>query len=413
MGKSDLAPGHKRFEFRAGFNDFQWRGMLTNGDAGANPPNRPRMLVNGRLDNGAIVERAGLTAFDSTALHSSSACVRLIADFPLAGSGGDGGRKLWIRGDGCPGISAGSGFYIAHIDQEQSPEYQRALHYLTTTNALIMGSFDGNLHLGVDSELRRLQLIPVPYGTENITVSGTAQDTPIHTFTGFTVRCLQEFDSKLFIGLDAGAGVSKLATWDGLGIRDDLTGINVPTCFGSYRVQNGGDAIVVGFGAATNHIRYRPTGASPGTWVTVTPSAGTVASFSMASYKDVLYIADGLTGIWAYDGITLSLVRTPASATVVRAVTVFNNFLYFGYDTASAARVGKYDGSTWTDVEKTIPGADQLKALAGYRGSLIAATTFVGAGGIAISPGLATTGTWVQFNLGATNNGDVDTLLVA
>lgn len=413
MGKNDLGPGHKRFEFRGGFNDFNWRGMLTNGEAGANPPNRPRMLVNGRLENGAIVERAGLSAFDTTALHSASACVRLIADFPL--NSGGGSKKLWIRGDGCPGISAGTGFYIAHLDQEQSPEFQRALHYLTTTNSLVLGHFDDNLHIGVDSELRKLQLIPVPYGTENITVSGSSQDTPIHTFTGFTVRCLQEFDGKLFIGLDSGVpGTSKIATWDGLAVRDDLTGINTPTCFGIYRVQNGGESIVVGFGSATNHIRYRPTGSSPGTWVTVAPGAGTVASFTMAAYKDVLYIASGSTGIWAYDGTTFTLVHSPASATIVRAVTVFNGLLYFGYDTAAPAGVvGKFDGTTWTDVEKVIPGADQLKALAGYRGSLIAAYTALGSGAIAISPGYATTGTWTQLNLGATNNGDVDTLLVA
>lgn len=411
MPKDNLPPGHKRFEFRAGFGDLQWKGMLTNGDAGANPPNRPRMLVNARLTGGGYVERAGLTTFDT--LVSSSACVRLIADFQLSSP-----KKLWIRGDGCPGVSSSAGFYIATLDQEQSPEFQRAVYYSAATTSVILARFDGALHLGVDGALKKLQLIIMPYGTENLSASGSSQDTPIYSFPAGTISCMQEFDGKLFIGVDNGPGASSISTWDGISIRSELTGINAPTSFGLYRVQNGGDCIVVGFGTATNHIRYRPTGASPGTWTTVVPAAGTVASVAMAAYKDVLYITDGALNLWSYDGTTLTIARVPASGTAVRAVATFNGLLYFGYDTSAAAIIGKYDGSTWTDVEKNLTtqftGTSSIRYLAAYRGCLIGVGVETTARGrIWISPGTTTTGTYVKVIPNVGNNGDASFLLVA
>lgn len=414
--KKNLPPGAKRFEFKAGVEGFTWKGMRTEGDPSSNAPNQPRMLVNLLPRGGGYVPRAGSAAFNSTAFQSSVACIRLIADYQLKTN-----KKLWMLGDGCPGVSSSAGFFIASLDQEQKPEFQRITYYSTLVSSVAIASFDKILHIGADAGLRKLQLIAQPYGTENITAAGSGEDTPIYTFSGFVIRCLMTFDGLLFIGLDGGAGASKIATWDGLAIRDDLTGINPPLAFGAYRIQNGGDAIVVGFASGTNHIRIRGTGTSPGTWTTVTPSAGTVAvgqTNSMVSYKDVLYLADGSTNVWSYNGTTLAVARVPALATAVRTVEVFNGLLYFGYETLTSARIGKYDGTTWTDVEKNLTTQfttpSSIRSLRGYRNCLLASgVSGVSGGRLWFSPETATSGTWTEITPNSAFNGEIEYLLVA
>lgn len=409
--KDRLGESFRRFEFKAGNEGFAWGGMLTEGSPSSNPPNRPRLVINGRLLGGEYVERAGLTKFNSSVFHNAAACIRHIDDFQIATP-----KKLWMRGNGCPDVSTSVGAHLAHIDQEQNPEYQRSVYYDTATNNPILASFDGGLYVGVDADLRKLTLVVTKDGEENLAVGGSSQDRPVHTFTGFVIRCMVAFDGKLFIGLDNGAGASKIATFDGVSVRDDVTAINAPTCFGLYRVTGGGDAIVVGFAAATNAIKYRPTGDSPGSWTNVAPGAGTLSSVAMAPYKDTLYIADDSGEIWTFDGTTLTSAHTPATATAVRGITTFNGFLYFGYETAAAARIGKYDGSTWTDVEKDLTvafaGTTSIRSLKAYRNSLYAAAVRSSNGVIQFSPETATTGTWTQITPAATA-GAINELLVA
>jgi hypothetical protein len=412
MAKNNLQPGFKRYEFKSGFDGFRWGGMYTEGAPSSNPRGRPRLILNGRFYGGDIIERPGLSLFYDFAAASTE--VDTLGDFQPAKS-----LKLWILGDGCPGVSSSVGFYLANLDQEQSPEFQRAVYYSSAVTALHIATYDNYLYVGTDADLRRLQIIRQPFGTEAISVSGTSQDTPIKTFTGFTIRCLQAFDGKLFIGLDNGAGASKIVTWDGLSFRDDITGINAPVCFGLYHAPKAGDTLVVGFAAASNHIRYRVTGDSPGTWTTKAPGAGTIASVSMATFKDKLYIADGTTGIWAFDADanTLTSVRNPGSATAVRALTTFNNLLYFGYETATSGIIGKYDGTTWTDVEKNLftqASCTSIRTLADYRGRLwVGGIKGLNGGHIYFSPLTVTTGTYGDITPNLSFNGDIDVLMVA
>src|SRR5690242_14259992 len=108
--KRNLAQGFQRFEFRSGFNGFVWRGQRTEGDASSNPPNQPRLIVNARPTGGGFANRPGLTEFNSTAYQGSGACVTGLFPFPTYP------KKLWIQGDGCPGVSASVGFYLANLD---------------------------------------------------------------------------------------------------------------------------------------------------------------------------------------------------------------------------------------------------------------------------------------------------------
>lgn len=398
-GKDNLPDGHGRFEFRSGMGGA-WGGMVTEGDPSVNHPFRPRYLENVDIVGGEIRERPGLTKLFGSALHSSSACVRNIVGMSIPKP-----HKLWIVGAGCPGLSASVGFSINAIDTEQSPEFQRVTYYSGTSNVITLARFNEHMYVGSDAVLRKLQMIRQPWGIESLAVSGSSQDTPLNTFTGFVIRCLIEFDGKLFIGLDNGAGASKVVTYDGISYRDDITGIDPPTCFALYRVQNGGDALVMGTSNG-NTLRIRATGDSPATWT----SLGTVAATEMLAYRDVLYIATETADIYSWNGTSLAVARTPASATTTRCLALFNGSLYFGYETATAAIVGKLNSSgSWTDVEKNLTteftGTTQIRALAAYRGHLIGSGLRT-SGRIWVSPGTDTTGTWLQIvpNVSATGN---------
>lgn len=414
MAKMQLGAGYRMLGYRKGADGFPgFGGMETEGDYGGTLPPQLRYVENARLRGGAWEARMGLAKLNSSAVFDGSNLrVLHMYDYQILAPP----LKLWIVGDGCPGVSSSSGGYVAHMDIEQNPEFQRAVNYASTANVII-AKFGEDIYVGTDSQLRRFGLILQPWGTENITISGSTQDTPIATFSGFTITCMQEFDGKLFIGLDNGAGASKIVTYDGVSIITDISSINAPTCFGKFRITGGGDAIVVGFGSGTNAVKVRPTGAAPG-WTNYTPGAGTLGALGMVSYKDVLYIASSDGAVWTWTGAVLASAHTAAGTpTACRAVCTFNGYLYFAYETSTAALIGKYDGSSWTDAEKNITTQTALttsiRALASYRGSLYAAGTVTGVGGkIWVSPGTTTSGTYTVIVPNATNNGEIFSLVM-
>ncbi len=411
MNKNNLSPGFKRFELRNGFGGFSYRGIVSEGDPGSIPPNAVRMALNARLVGGEYGERPGLSKLFTSPLNSATSAILDIVPYdpprPL---------KLWVSSAGCPGLSAGFGFSVGNIDQEQNPEYQRVVYFSTAVSSSILATFGGDLYFGTDSQLRKMQLIRQPWGTESFSLSGSSQDTPIVSFTGYTIRCMQEFDGRLWIGLDNGAGASKVVWWDGVSWGDDKTGIDPPTCFAPYRIQNGGDALVMGTTTA-QRLWVRSAGDS-GTWTNV----GTVAATQMVSFKDVLYIAGAGANLSSWNGVVLTAAaRSPAGATAVRALGLFDGSLYFGYETATAAILGKYDGTTWTDIHKNIttqfPTVINIRAIASYRGFLAVAGTGGGApgygGAVWMSNLSDTSGTYTQLILNGSNNGTIYHLLVA
>lgn len=399
------------FLFRAA-PDWRIGGMLTNGDPGSNPPNRPRMIVNMRLRGGSAVPRRGQAVFNGSAFGSSTARITHISDFNVATP-----LRLWIIGAGLPDVSAGAGYYVGHLDPEQDPEFQRAVYYSTETTPPVIASYDGSLYIGIGSTLNQLQVLRAPVGTENLQVAGGLQQTAVGTLGG-PIRCMKEFDGKLFIGIDAGAGTSKIITFDGITLRDDKTAIDPPTCFGIFHVPNGGDALFVGFGSATNHIRYRPEGDGV-SWTTVTPGAGTLDALDMLDVGGELYIASGNGAVWSYNGAALALYHTPASATAVVSLTEWRNVLFVLYSTLTATRVAKQQGGVWTDVVKDLTADFPLVAsptsIRMYRECLYAAAARDGHGFLYVAKADTPDGTWYQAPLTTTTttSGAVTALLVA
>jgi hypothetical protein len=391
--------------------EFLWGGMVPDDDPAAIPPNHLELLINCRIQGGSISPRGG----SKRLLDLGSGQIIGIADFQVGTP-----RKMWIVGDGCPGLSSSVGWYVGFFDVEQDPEFQPAIYYNAASQKVVIGAFSGDLYVSVDNALRQVTTIEAPYGDPALSVSGSSQDLPLLTLTGFTkITDMMSFDGKLFMGADAGAGASKVAVWDGVTQFVDLAGINAPVALGTFR-----ESLVMGFAGAPNSIMVRPAGDPGASWTTVAPSGGTVAMRGpgcSATYKDVFWFATGGENLYKFDGTTLTLVPIATSGIAAGSVThtccVFGGYLFVSYTSGSRARIARFDGTTWVPIHKDmtsqVAGVTGARSLVEYRGDLWIGMTSSGGGKIYRSVGPDTSGTWVTPGvLAASNNGDLDQFLV-
>lgn len=386
---------------QGGFPGFG--GMLLDPDAGALPPNRLRFVENARFANGNVRTRPSLTPFSP---NLGVNCFNGLYDFQPVRP-----HKLVIFTSGCSFGGAVIGKSVLFFDMDQSQRVSYVNYYGSAGTSAIPAVFDGEVYIGFDSTFKKLAPLTAPYGIEPLTLGGKLLDVPITTFPGFTVRAMQAFDGKLFISLDNG-GASKVVTWDGLSIRDDDTAPGAPVLvFQTFR-----NMLVAGFAAASNKLRWRATGGSPGSWTDQAPAAGTIASVQMRSFKDNLYITSNDVNIWKWIGPGAGMTvdhALPANARS-QGIDLFDRDanLYFSWDKSTdlGVRIGKYDGAAYTDTLK-----DLLAQFAGdgkfagnlrsFYGSLYTAGASNGApsafpagtGFIFGSPDSSLTGAWVRY----------------
>jgi hypothetical protein len=392
--------------------EFLWGGMVPDDDPAAIPPNHLELLINCRIQGGSIAPRGG-----SKGLYDLSASGQIlgIGDFQVGTP-----RKLWIVGDGCPGLSSSVGWYVGFFDVEQDPQFQPAIYYSTATQKVVIGQFSGDLYVGVDNALRKVNLIEAPYGQAALSVSGSSQDLPLLTFTGFTkITDLMSFDGKLFVAVDGGAGASKVAVWDGVTQFVDVAAINAPTAFGTYR-----ESLIAGFAGAPNSIMVRPVGDPGASWATVAPTGGTASMRGPGcsdTYKDVFWFASGTADLFKFDGTTLTQVPIGttgfAAGSVTHSCRSFGGYLFVSYTAGGHAILARFDGTTWVPVHKDFTVQDvtvnAARSVVEYRGDLWVAVSSTARGKLFRSVGATTTGTWVGTGgLAASNNGDVDQILV-
>jgi hypothetical protein len=390
---------------------FVWGGMVPDDDPSALPANKMQLLVNCRLQGGSVSPRGG----SKNLYDLGSGAVLGLADFQVGTP-----RKLWIVGDGCPGLSSSIGFYVGFYDVEQDPAFQAAIYYNTATQKVVLGLFSGDLYVGVDNTVRRVNLIEAPYGESALDVSGTSQDIPLMTFTGFTkVADLMSFDGKLFAAVGLGVGTSKIVAWDGITESIDVAAINAPVAFGTYR-----ESLIAGFAGAPNSIMVRPVGDPGASWATVAPGGGTAAMRGpgcAATYQDVFWFATGADTLYKFDGTTLTLVPAAttgiAAGSLTHSCCVFNGYLFVSYTSPTAhVCIARFDGSTWVPIHKDITAqlawATQARGLVEYRGDLWMGATGTGGARILQSPATATDGTWVVILPAADHNGDIDEVVV-
>lgn len=387
-------------------------GVNTDDDHPAIRPTQFRQLINVSWDEDAIFSRSGqLRISNFGVIHDATAYIHPANYEPSTPV------RAWFLGDGCPGISIGTGDFIGHFDMEQDPKLQRAAYYSTSILGLSIGSYGGVPYITKDSDYLRLNLIQVPYGEENIGIASEDQSRKIFTLTGgWKVNAKIEFDGYDVLGCDDGAGNGKIVFFDGKRPIDDLTGIEAVTSLALAR-----DSLVVGH-ASGNKIRIRSMGAAPDPtlYTTVAPGAGTIVTYpgrnSIAEYKDKVYIADGGANVWVYDWSTLAVARNVAGATIQCVATAFG-YLFFGYGLAGA-KMGQYDNSTWTNLHKSFvaddPNATQVRAMAYFKERLmVGVIRTLLPPRFLLSPGTATGGTYEpQDSPSGILGGDIKYLVV-
>jgi len=367
---NQTGPQTSTFERRYGSDDLpQPGGINTSVSPEAIPAHQFRRLENVDWNGNDIVPRGGQDKVKTDGVILDPLAhihpTQFITASPV---------RNWILGDGCPGESAGTGFFLGHFDPEQDPQVQRSVWYETATEGLAIASYGGVPHVVVDRELRKISQMQVPWGTETIEQTGNAHDTPLATLVA-KCNCAIEAFGLLFLLLNN----NTIYTWDGITLRLDSTETHPPVSACVWR-----ETLVIGFNdPAANKLRVRDFNAG---YTTVTPGAGTIrvrpGRNSMTSHRDMVWAVGDETVIWKYDGTTLAIARTIAGATIQTVARAFNA-LYYGYtlDNSSdpvSAWIGQtVDGVAFDDIHFSVTGqvatAIAVRGLAYFKDSLAAA----------------------------------------
>lgn len=383
MAEPPLTPQGFAWSRRPGIKGFPgWRGMVTEGDPASIPINSFQLLRNFRFKGGFPYTRPGHTLYGDVGepvFHLSA--------FPVVNPH----TRLWVSILGCFGAAIGTGARLIHYDPDQDPTIQvYANYYAEASRQSPLGVYGGDLYIGDKSLLRKPVLITAPQGVDLQNIINSPTDAPIYDFgSTFTITWMKEFDGKLFIGLSTGGGGSKIATWDGLSIKDDLTGVRPSFAAEVFR----GTRLVTGFDATAGDVRYRELGASPGTWVSV-PLAGfstSVSGNAMQEHRDMVLIAGGNRDLYKYHEpagvptlVSIHNIGTADNAgNGITAVATMNGLAFYLWNGASpnyATKLGLYDaqnagGSTeFTDTRLDVTGnVANFKGgfgLTSYRGAL-------------------------------------------
>lgn len=364
---------------RPGLKGFPgWRGMVTEEDPSSIPSNSFQLLRNMRFVGGIPISRPGHTLYGNVGAE-----VYLLDSFPVVNPR----TRLWMTVLGCFGTSIGTGARIVHYDPDENPTFQvYANYYAQGSRQNPLAVFGDDLYVGDKSLLRKPAIISSPAGTAVSALLDTPPDAPIYDFTGFTITWLREFNSRLFIGLVADAApntTSKIASWDGLTIRDELTGVGVSYAAETFR----GIKLVVGFDTTAGHVRYRDLA---GTWTTLALAGyeTSVSGNAMKEHRDGISIAGGKTNLYRYTepaGVpTLAVHRNIAAAAAdgngITVVTVHNGMLWYGWNAPAAtylSRLGRWDADnaggatefidTYYDISASVPNFKGLFGLESYR----------------------------------------------
>lgn len=381
MPKIPTTPQGIEFQLRPGappFGPAGWRGVNTEDDPVSLDPNELQRGDDVRLKGRIITPRPGLVEKIDLGVDPVTWLLEAPVDNPRV--------RLWLTALGCFGTAIGTGATIMHVDPTENPVVQTYGNYFATADRQIpLGRYGDKLFVGDKSALREVVEVTAPPGTSIALIAPNPPQVPVITFPGFTIRCLLEFDSLLFIGLenDATPTSSKIVAWNGISARDDLTGIRPPLAFGIWR-----DKLVAGFDATAGNIRYRDKGSVPGTWTTVALAGFRCATQGnvMQEARQYLFIASGIGDIYRFDGAALTVVRSIAAAAAdgkgVTALTLHKGLLYYGWNTPSAAyasRIGRHDPDstaanewidTYKDITTEIANFIELQSMQSYRGQI-------------------------------------------
>lgn len=388
MAKTPTTEQGHEFHLRPGVDPMgagNWHGVNTEVDPGSLLPGELQRGENIRLLGKDIRTRPGqnLTIDFGLAPGPQDNHVLWMGEAPT-----DNPRvRLWLSAFGCFGASILGGSTVRHIDPAQIPVVQQYANFYAGGNFQApLGTYSGELYVGDRDMLRKILLITPHPGVSSSVILASPAQSPVARFPGFTITCLKEFDSKLFVGLSNNTtpASSKIAAFNGLSAKDDLTAVRPPRNFGIWQ-----NKLVATFDSTAANIQTRGIGSSPGTWTAVGLAGfqGATQGDSLQEYGAKLWIASGLDKIYSFDGTVLTLERTIAGCATdgngCVALSLHRGMLFYGWNgpgAAYAAKLGKMDldstASQWIDTYKDLTADQanfkQVSSLISYRKQIYA-----------------------------------------
>lgn len=335
----------KLIERRNGLEGFAWEGIATKVDPAGSPSNRPRDLVNTRVQGGVIISRPGfqgegghiplIPIYDVETPDATERPAYEVIDVVradphwLADHNWSAGVKLWAASR-TSGNVASLGFI--DIDADEAFQTVASISLPSSVDALWIEKFNNEFYFGEYGALRKLYLVPSREGDNSPPVDSTLlSDEIIISYPDSITAFITEHDGKLIFGATGGAA-GQFYSWDGLVVTPELTLASPgPTVcpVASYK-----DTVVVAVrddvapGQGSLYVRD-----ATGAWTSFTLVGfnPTLYPNSIAEYGNLLYIVDGANNIFTWDGTAITLAHTVALSTSLNVCARHAGRLYFAY----------------------------------------------------------------------------------
>ncbi|MCP4900207.1 MAG: hypothetical protein GY906_24815 [bacterium] len=333
MSRLKLEDG-QRFDYRVGSQGFSLGGILQDPDAGSNPPNRPRMVLNGRFQGGGVISRPPYTYVDyipdflrtqATAPYTET-LHQWDGKFMSEHHPTRQNNQLWV------GRYDGSSSYLSILDQPFKQPVDIASYPTVVAAPPVVERFNGQIFVGDTGYLRRIYRI-------GQALADLPTDDILYTFAGFRAYAMHEFNGRLYVFVADPLGVASafVFSYDGLTVFAEVT-LGTPGASGASFAEFKGKLFLGIAGDTTLHFRD-----DAGVWSGVTDGAFLHSGFANA-------MVPGGDSMTIYGDSNVSTYTEPAG---VPTLTVGAPGLPSGWSSATVgARIGAY---TFTGGSKVWP----------------------------------------------------------
>jgi hypothetical protein len=317
-----IKQGGRFFQYRNGIDDFYWKGMSTRTDLGAQPVDRPRLVVNGRYLGGHIiakppVDQTPVAAVPYTTGYGAYYANHAVIPTFLAEHHSYSGVRLWFGAD--PPASGETGYYVGghvgFVDNDWDPQYNDVAAYPHAFNfSPVLERFANFIYVGDYEALRRVYRVDVQVAPSALNTDYRyPADEIVAAYPGFVTTALHRHEGKLYYALadPAGAVNGYVYSWDGFESRLEYS-LPVPGGQGVAMCSFRNTLVVTVRGM--NFILVRTPA---GVWSEATIGGFVASGFqnSMAELHEKLYIMSGEDVVYAWDGGALSIARTITGGT--------------------------------------------------------------------------------------------------
>jgi hypothetical protein len=407
------------YRIRLGIDVPRARGVNTEVDPAALPPDQFRRLENVDFFGNRIINCKGLAKVNSSSAMTGS--VMGIADDRAMGIGGGAAAgidgRLYVTGASDVGVACYDPMLNTSTELFATSPYVGAPNEST---AIFFDALEGYVYLSRDSgKVWRFRpgVVKSPAGTV-----AASQATPEHVLTfpnvmsplSLFVTSMVRIGSLLYIATCTTSN-GYVYSFDGKTLTEVDTfsmsdAVVVLTYLTKYR-----DRPVVFYCPSDNTstvlptVRYR---ADTGTWTAMTfPGSSGVELTQACEYKDKLFISGHLDDtanegkIWQVSGTTITQVRSIANCqnSGIEGIATDGAYLYYSYGTSvdNNRYLGRYDNSSFSDTYATIDtslsaaGSGQLS----FQGKYLYAITENGGGTVTLYRAVTP---YTSFSLAAT-----------